>query len=139
MKARVRNEIEPMALIYGVELTSPMGEKLLEVLAAQGVKARPVGKGEAAQQLGYLCAYPGFEKREGEASAAMETGCLVFSGIRPQGLDGLLAALRQAQVQVPLKAMVTATNQRWPFSELLVELEKERAAIAASRKNAQGK
>ena len=59
----------------------------------------------------------------------------VFCGLSGPELDGLLAAIRAAGVQIPLKAVVTAHNRAWPFARLMEELTEEHAAIRAAQED----
>ena len=54
---------------------------------------------------------------------------MVFCGMEEKGVRNLLGKMNAAQLQVELKAVMTAHNQRWPFGALLEELEKEHLAL----------
>ena len=50
---------------------------------------------------------------------------MVISGISGKKLDTLLNALRENGVKIPLKAVVTASNQSWTIKQLVKELSAE--------------
>lgn len=54
---------------------------------------------------------------------------MVFCGMEEKEVRNLLGKMNAAQLQVELKAVMTAHNQRWPFGALLEELEKEHLAL----------
>ena len=61
---------------------------------------------------------------------------VVFSGLDDSQLDQVLAAMRGYDGVIPLKAIVTETNQSWSLRSLLGELYRERQAMA--QQQAQG-
>ena len=58
-----------------------------------------------------------------------ETGLLVMCGLKNSHMDKLLAALRNAGIVIPHKAVLTPTNQNWNVCRLAQELERERQAM----------
>jgi aryl carrier-like protein len=53
---------------------------------------------------------------------------LLFCGLSDKRMDKLLFALKQAQVSVDFKTVLTPTNQNWTVQRLLLEMHKEKAA-----------
>lgn len=53
---------------------------------------------------------------------------LLFCGISDKRLDKLLFALKKAQVSVDFKAILTPVNQSWTVPQLLLQMQKEKAA-----------
>lgn len=53
---------------------------------------------------------------------------LLLCGFTETRMDKLLAALRNARVQVDYKAVLTPTNRRWNVMRLLLEMRAEKAA-----------
>lgn len=56
---------------------------------------------------------------------------IVMEGFTEKRLDKLLQALRDGEVQVDYKAVVTPFNKKWNVLQLYLEMERERAAIGA--------
>ena len=49
-------------------------------------------------------------------------------------LDTLLDLMKQAQVNIPLKAVVTPSNKNWVFGDLLAHLSEEHVSFTAAAK-----
>ena len=63
-------------------------------------------------------------------AAAVPSGpALILCGLPGAEREALLDALRAAGAVIPLKAIVTPTNQNWSFAALLAELAREHAAL----------
>ena len=50
-------------------------------------------------------------------------------GMPSKRVDCLLKNLKEHQIDIPIKATVTATNQKWSFGALVEELNREHKAI----------
>ena len=50
-------------------------------------------------------------------------------------VDTLLDLMRQAQVTIPLKAVVTPANRNWMFADLLAHLQEEHTAFTAAKES----
>ena len=48
----------------------------------------------------------------------------------------LLDLMKQAQVNIPLKALVTPSNKNWVFGDLLAHLQEEHTAFTAAKETA---
>ena len=59
---------------------------------------------------------------------------LVLANFKEKDLDTLLDLMKQAQVNIPLKAVVTPSNKNWVFGDLLAHLSEEHAAFTAATK-----
>ena len=59
---------------------------------------------------------------------------LVLANFREKDLDTLLDLMKQAQVNIPLKAVVTPSNKNWVFGDLLAHLSEEHTAFTAAAK-----
>ena len=57
---------------------------------------------------------------------------LVLANFKDKDVDTLLDLMKQAKVNIPLKALVTKTNKNWVFGDLLAHLQEEHAAFAAA-------
>ena len=56
-------------------------------------------------------------------------------GMKVKDVDTLLDLMKQAQVTIPLKAVVTSSNRSWVFGDLLAHLQEEHAAFTAAKEN----
>ena len=59
---------------------------------------------------------------------------LVLANFREKDLDTLLDLMKQAQVNIPLKAVVTPSNKNWVFGDLLAHLSEEHVSFTAAAK-----
>ena len=59
---------------------------------------------------------------------------LVLANFREKDLDTLLDLMKQAQVNIPLKAVITPSNKNWVFGDLLAHLSEEHASFTAAAK-----
>ena len=48
----------------------------------------------------------------------------------------MLDLMKQAQVNIPLKALVTPSNKNWVFGDLLAHLQEEHTAFTAAKETA---
>ena len=60
---------------------------------------------------------------------------LVLANFRDKDVDTLLDLMRQAQVTIPLKAVVTPANRNWMFADLLAHLQEEHTAFSAAKES----
>ena len=61
---------------------------------------------------------------------------LVLANFRDKDVDTLLDLMKQAQVNIPLKAVVTPTSKNWVFGDLLAHLQEEHTAFTAAKETA---
>lgn len=130
MKAHIPS-VQPTALLWNYPETEAAYPALAAACAAVGLRLKPVGSSQAGATVGALCGLPG----AGEAALLLHLEpdayppALILSGLPEKALDRLLVQLKTGGVTIPLKAVVTPTNQKWPFCELLAELVRERQAL----------
>ena len=60
---------------------------------------------------------------------------LVLANFKDKDVDTLLDLMKQAQVNIPLKAVVTPSNRNWVFGDLLAHLQEEHAAFTAAKES----
>lgn len=131
MKARIR-PVAPCALVWNYDQSQPGWQALQATCQKAGLALKPVSNTEAGHNVGWLCGIPGAS----EAATLLHLdpdsypAALILNGLDRKQLDGFLKELNAGGVRIPLKAVVTATNQQWPLCELLAELCKERDAMA---------
>lgn len=112
----------PFALVWN----TPKDSALYPLLQRFGIAARAVSSADAGCQVAHLCGV------QGASAAALllfvpddaYPPALILHAVPPATRDALLAALRRQGVQIPLKAVVTQTNQKWPLYQLLQQLQK---------------
>lgn len=130
MKSHIRTIITPKILFYGIEPGSPKEQALAELCRAHNILWEEVPSHRLGDPLGLLAGLSGFSpsaapwEKETPAREAM-----VFCGLEEKTVRQLLSKMAQQSLQVELKAVMTAHNQKWPFGALLGELEKEHLAL----------
>ena len=128
MKARIRL-LAPCALVWNYSETEPGFAALADACRAEGLTLIPVSPAETGLTIARLCGGPG--PASAPALAGDWPAALIMNGLDRARLGGFLTRLRAGGVSIPLKAMVTPTNQSWTLAALLAELVQERDAFAA--------
>ncbi|MDO5124869.1 MAG: DUF3783 domain-containing protein [Ruminococcus sp.] len=80
---------------------------------------------DSNQSIGYLCGFKGFLRAEKQGEILVGKQCLILSGIQRKNIQHILDEIKSSGLNIPLKAMVTPTNQSWILSDLISELERE--------------
>ena len=109
---------------------------ILEGMApAFGMKLLPVSPADAGKTVAQLL---GEVEMKASRTLVLEPGAyppaLVLANFKEKDLDTLLDLMKQAQVNIPLKAVVTPSNKNWVFGDLLAHLSEEHAAFTAAAK-----
>lgn len=103
-------------------------KKSLEKLVSHmGISFIPITPAHFLQTIGYLAKIKGFPfKRVSPLTAPPEisTDVMVMCHFSEDKLDAFLTQLRSSKApQIPLKAVLTAQNCFWTFSQLVQELQ----------------
>lgn len=133
MKAHIRS-LAPCALVWNYPETEPGYAALTDTCRKAGLALIPIGPNQAGLTIRRLCGGPG--PADAPETPADYPAALIMNGLDRARLDGFLKQLRAGGVSIPLKAMVTPTNQDWTLAALLAELVRERDAFAARSQNA---
>ncbi|MCH5193373.1 MAG: DUF3783 domain-containing protein [Oscillospiraceae bacterium] len=128
MKARIIPALPETVLSYGI---GEKGSALDRITESLGMVHKAIPEDKAGEQVGFLAGYGGFSSNG--SSVRAEGECLIFSGIEGNRLDTVLKAIRAEGISIPLKAIVTATNQSQTLEWLLDELAKEHEAMEQAR------
>ena len=87
----------------------------------------------------YIDQAPWLDSRDEITTLVLEPGAypsaLVLANFKDKDVDTLLDLLKQAQVNIPLKAVVTPANRSWVFGDLLAHLQEEHTAFTAAKEN----
>lgn len=110
---------------------------LRKICSRQGIKFKVVPPKEFGLPLNVLfgfvpqgAASPGKEEPEAKEAPFFQEEMLLMYQINGSAMDKFLRALRQAEVTIPLKAVLTPTNSTWLPQDLLQELQKEHEAMS---------
>ena len=132
--ANMKAHIAALPPVTALAWKVPEDSALDKVCAGAGVRLRTVKEEDLGRTVAALCGLPGAEEGGLNAGPADPTPALVLWGLDRKGLDAFLDRLRQAQVSIPLKAVVTDTNRSWTFDSLLKELAAERREVEQRQK-----
>ena len=138
MKAHIaRNQNAGVPLALGGNLSAADRGSLEGIAPAFGMKLRPVSPADAGKTVAQLL---GEVEVKTSRTLVLEPGAyppaLVLANFREKDLDTLLDLMKQAQVNIPLKAVVTPTSKRWVFGDLLAHLQEEHTAFTAAKETA---
>lgn len=132
MKARIVPPAPARALAWGIGAQSAQYAPLAAACEQAGLGLRLVAGADLQKTVAALCGLPGAKEAPQappKAGAAAWPPALVLYGLQGEALERFLDRLRAAGVQIPLKAVVTPTNQAWRFAALLDELLREHSAL----------
>ena len=130
--------------MVSIESHSKRGQVYESSHCTQPERRHPAGAGLEPFRRGPR--HPGVAQLLGEVETkaartlVLEPGAyppaLVLANFKDKDVDTLLDLMKQAQVNIPLKAVVTPTNKNWVFGDLLGHLQEEHAAFTAAKENA---
>ena len=138
MKAHIaRNQNAGIPLALGWNL-SAADRGILEGMApAFGMKLLLVSPADAGRTVAQLL---GEVEVKTTRTLVLEPGAyppaLVLANFKDKDVDTLLDLMKQAQVNIPLKAVVTHTSKSWVFGDLLAHLQEEHTAFTAAKETA---
>ena len=115
MKAHIaRNQNAGVPLALGWNLSNADRGKLEGMAPAFGMKLLPVSPADAGKTVAQLL---GEVEVKTSRTLVLEPGAyppaLVLANFREKDLDTLLDLMKQAQVNIPLKAVITPSNKNW--------------------------
>ena len=135
MKANVPKAKE-LVLLYGFDPDSQRTNTLYHILEELKLPVRLITEDMLCQTVGWCAQIPGFPaKEDGEQESGSDQlteakdEAMVLCGLDKKRLDMLLLYMQKENLNIPLKAIMTAYNMTWEFRALLEELKKEREAI----------
>ena len=136
MKAHMaRNQDAGVQRALGWSL-SAADRGILEGMApAFGMKLLLVSPADAGKTVAQLL---GEVEPKAARTLVLEPGAyppaLVLANFKEKDVDTLLDLMKQAKVNIPLKAIVTPSNKNWVFGDLLAHLQEEHTAFTAAAK-----
>ena len=137
MKAHIaRNQNAGVPLVLGWNLSPADRGKLDGMAPAFGMKVLLVSPADAGKTVAQLL---GEVETKAARTLVLEPGAyppaVVLANFKEKDVDTLLDLMKQAQVIIPLKAVVTPSNRSWVFGDLLAHLQEEHAAFTAAKEN----
>lgn len=132
MKARVKTSSPERVLTCALDDVA--GMRLSSILQGLAIEERRISPDEWGQDVGYLAGFTGYREKEAPAAPLSCGGVMVMCGLSEARMNALLKALKEHEIRVPLKAVVTAANQNWSFARLVEELNREHQAFTQGRR-----
>ena len=114
---------QPLLLTYNLNVDASLALK--RICDSLQIRCRSVGPGEYGLPVGALAGLPVAKVPEAAPGSGFIDPMLVICFMLSNQLDTLLAALRTAGLQVPLKAVLTPANVTWNSIRLHDELCRE--------------
>ena len=136
MKAHIaRNQNAGVPLALGWNL-SAADRGILEGMApAFGMKLLLVSPADAGKTVAQLL---GEVEMKASRTLVLEPvaypPALVLANFKEKDLDPPLDLMNHAQLNIPLKAVVTLSNKNWVFGDLLAHLSEEHASFTTAAK-----
>lgn len=108
---------------------------LIRALEARGLEVREVPRAQYSLPLGVVLGV----RKAGKlpppyTGGGLKQPMLVMHGLSSAEVDGVLVALKELGLQIPLKALTTPSNLKWPATQLYGHLMMESAMRAKRRK-----
>lgn len=110
---------------------------LRKICSRQGIKCKVVPPEEFGLPLNVLFGFvpqgdalPKAEGQKTKEAPLFQEEMLLMYQLNGSAMDKFLRALRQAEITIPLKAVLTPTNSTWFPQDLLQELQKEHEAMS---------
>ncbi|MBU3819084.1 MAG: DUF3783 domain-containing protein [Candidatus Faecalibacterium intestinavium] len=131
MKAHIaRNQNAGVPLVLGWNLSAADRGVLDGMAPAFGMKLIQVGPADAGKTVAQLLGEtPAASPRTLALEPNAYPSAIVLANFRSKDVDTLLDLLKNAKVNIPLKAVVTPTSRRWVFGDLLAHLAEEHRAF----------
>ncbi|MGN1113514.1 MAG: DUF3783 domain-containing protein [Oscillospiraceae bacterium] len=128
MKSRI---ITAKPVVLNCNLSDEQSEKLGSILEQHNVKSIIVQQCDMDKPVGFLLGFRGFsEDTEKHEDTASDEQCLVFSGIQKNQVFSIINDLKAGGLNIPLKAIATASNQKWSLNQLIEQLKAEHEYMA---------
>lgn len=125
MKARMIPQ--EIALLYHLGKGTPRGRRVQEVLGDLGIPCRELGPDDLCQTIGWCAGLAGYQPAEPPAQppAPVREEAILLGGLTKDRLDYLLAQLKENELTIELKAVITPYNREWTLAKLFSELQEE--------------
>lgn len=123
MKSRIK-KTGPKRII-GYMIYPENADLLKNVVFSLNAEMIFINESSANETIGFLAGFKGFDKSDEICCNPPAEQCLIMSGFDSKGIDKLILKLRENNISIPLKCVVTQHNQSWRLCSLINELKKE--------------
>ncbi len=130
MKAKIAPQKE-IVLLYHHE-QAQNGQKLPAVLDEMKIEYRLLKEEDLDKTTGELAGYrPAVTEKTQEQKEYPQIAAMAIGGIAGTRLDRLLNAMKQQEIDIPVKMVITRHNENWKFADLIHEVSKEHELFLA--------
>lgn len=104
-------------------------EKVVNVAEKFGIKTKEVKREDLEQKVAVLFNLEGYEREDLDYVEVPETEMLLFGEFDRTILQSYLMELKEKDVIVPHKAVITETSKDWKFSYLVEHIQEEHKVV----------
>lgn len=127
MKARIKNSPMRAALF---NFSDEKTEAVRGILNSCGIEVITPVLGSGSERIGYLLNVPGYVKNFSPAADAAEAHeLIIFADLRDKTLDKTLSRLRENNIKVRFKAVLTKYNRDFSYNELIKHMLLEERSL----------
>lgn len=119
--------MQKQLLYYG--FNEERREKVVNVAEKFGIKTKEVKKEDLEQKVAVLFNLEGYEREDVDYIDIPKVEMLLFGDLDRNILQSYLMALKEKEVIVPYKAVITETSKDWKFSYLLEHIKDEHEVV----------
>lgn len=112
-------------LTYGFDLNSEKYQNLLKTAAIYNISVSQVHSYELGEKVGFLMGLPNYEPSSEKLDFEKDIEFIIFSDFDRKILSLFLNSLKENNVYIPHKSVITETTKDWTFIELLNHIEIE--------------
>lgn len=127
MKSRIK-ATSPMKII-GYMINQENLDILKKIALSFNAEINFINENSANETIGFLAGFRGFNKSHEKIDKAPEEQCLIFSGFDNKNIDKIIMKIKENNILIPLKCVVTRYNQSWKLHQLVNELKLEHEMI----------
>ena len=114
---------QKLVLIYQMDESK---DRIKEVAKKFQIQTKTISREMIGESMGHLIGRKGFGSAKTKVEdASMTEPMIVMDGLQGASLNSFLNALQEADLFVPLKAIITPINLTWPFCKLYHAIEEE--------------
>lgn len=125
MKSCVNPRMVINPKIIGYCLSDEKKEMLMNIAQEINTDISFVGTEYAGRYLGSVASINGVPGDSHDVENPPECEALVMSGLKETVMNRFLGLMKEREVQIDLKCIVTSSNQNWRMYQLIEELKKE--------------
>lgn len=125
MKSRINPRTVFPQKIVGYCIETSKKNVLMSIAMELDINICFVGTESAGETVGYLARIIDFDQSLEQVENPPECEVMIISGLKNNVMNKLLKTLRENEIVIDLKCVVTSDNQSWRLCDLIEELKLE--------------